>query len=393
MNKSVLIAGVSAVLLSGSALLSIANAQTILNPSAPKMCAQSDISTTIASMSTKLKKNNQENQARLMARLRELARAKGWTEAETEEKGLDLLEDDETRVQDETSSHLLTQIDQLGQTSGTAPTCAKVEELKALSNQLIEVTSAKASHISAKLDTELKGARGTVASAVEPKPETPRPEAKKAAPTPPPAASAVEPARPPAKPVPEQQTASAVKPNDAYVPPTALPTAPAVVDPAALQFTVDDIRAAGRGFFGTLSAELAAVIEYTFKSYGRPTGYILGTEGGIALLAGLRYGDGQLVTKLDGERKVYWQGPSVGYDFGLTGSRTLILIYGLRTPDDMYQRFGGIDGSAYLVGGAGVTVLKKGPLILAPIRTGVGLRLGANVGYLHFTPRPRFNPF
>ena len=385
MNKSVLIAGMGALLLSGSTLLSVANAQTILNPSAPKMCAQSDISTTIAAMSTKLKKSNQENQARLMARLRELAKARGWTEADTEEKGLDLLEDDETRVQDETSSHLLSQIDQLGQTSDTAPTCAKVEELKALTAQLVEVTGAKASHISAKLDTELKAARGTVASAVEPKSE-----AKKSAP---PIAIPADPARPPAKPAPEQQTASAVKTNDAYVPPAALPTAPAVVDPVALEFSVDDIRAAGRGFFGTLSAELAAVIEYTFKSYGRPTGYILGTEGGVALLAGLRYGDGQLVTKLDGERKVYWQGPSVGYDFGLTGSRTMILIYGLRTPADMYQRFGGIDGSAYLVGGAGVTVLKKGPLILAPIRTGVGLRLGANVGYLHFTPRPRFNPF
>ncbi len=173
----------------------------------------------------------------------------------------------------------------------------------------------------------------------------------------------------------------------------ALPGRPSAVDPASLRFSVEDIRAAGSGFFGTISAELAAVLEYTFKSYGQPTGYILGTEGGVALLAGLRYGDGQLVTKIDGERRVYWQGPSVGYDFGLTGSRTLILIYGISNPDEIYQRFGGIDGSAYLVGGAGVTVLKKGPIIMAPIRTGIGLRLGANVGYLHFTPRPRFNPF
>lgn len=98
------------------------------------------------------------------------------------------------------------------------------------------------------------------------------------------------------------------------------------------------------------------------------------------------------MTKLDGERKIYWQGPSVGYDIGLTGSRTMFLIYNLRHPDDMLKRFGGIDGSAYLVGGVGVTILKSGPVILAPIRTGLGLRLGANVGYLKFTPKPRFNP-
>ena len=192
------------------------------------------------------------------------------------------------------------------------------------------------------------------------------------------------------------EPSSAIKPKDAYVPPSpggAFPGRPSAFDPASLRFSVEDIRAAGSGFFGTISAELAAVLEYTFKSYGQPTGYILGTEGGVALLAGLRYGDGQLVTKIDGERRVYWQGPSVGYDFGLTGSRTMILIYGISNPDEIYQRFGGIDGSAYLVGGAGVTVLKKGPIIMAPIRTGVGLRLGANVGYLHFTPRPRFNPF
>ncbi len=387
MTRSTTSAGVcSLVLLAGAAMCSVASAQ-----SAPKTCAQSDISAAMAAMSGKLKKNNQDNQARLMARLRELAKARGWSEAETEEKGLDLLEDDETRAQDETSSHLLSQIDQLGQGSDTAPSCAKVEELKALAAQLIEVTSAKAAHISAKLDTELKGARQVVATPAEPKAELPpvvKSEPKKAAPP-----AAAEPARPPAKPAWETQTATAVKPNDAYVPPAPGPIAPAAVDPAALEFSVDDIRAAGRGFFGSISAELAAVIEYTFKSYGRPTGYILGTEGGAALLAGLRYGDGQLVTKLEGERKVYWQGPSVGYDFGLTGSRTMILIYGLQTADDMYQRFGGIDGSAYLVGGAGVTVLKKGPIILAPIRTGVGLRLGANVGYLHFTSRPRFNPF
>ena len=378
----------TAAAFAAAALITPADAQT-----PPKACTQSDVAAAMAAMSAKLKTNNQDNQARLKLRLRELAKAKGWSEAETEEKGFDLLEDDTTRTQDETASHLLGQIDQLSQGSDAPPTCEKVEELKTLSTQLIEVTRSKAAHISAKLDTELKGARPSVAAPAVTKVEPPKTSEPKR-PAPPVVADAVRP--PPARPTGEMEPSSAIKPKDAYVPPSpggAFPGRPSAVDPASLRFSVEDIRAAGSGFFGTISAELAAVLEYTFKSYGQPTGYILGTEGGVALLAGLRYGDGQLVTKIDGERRVYWQGPSVGYDFGLTGSRTMILIYGISNPDEIYQRFGGIDGSAYLVGGAGVTVLKRGPIIMAPIRTGVGLRLGANVGYLHFTPRPRFNPF
>ena len=359
-------------------------------------CSQAQIAAVISDMSSKLRKTNVDSQAGLRARLREFGKLKGWSEAETEEKGLDLLDDDETRVQDETASHLLAQIDKLGQSGTGDPPCSQIEELKSVAAQLLEVTSAKAAHVSAKLDAELKRARPAVAA-----PATPAEPKKSPAAPPPPsqpapsAPAAVPPSRPAAKPAWETQTTTAMRPNDAYVPPPVGAPAPApgaAADHAALEFAVDDIRAAGRGFFGTVSAELAAVIEYLFKSYGRPTGYILGTEGGAALLAGLRYGEGTLVTKLDGERKIYWQGPSVGYDFGLTGSRTMILIYNLANPDEMLQRFGGIDGSAYLVGGVGVTVLKKGPIILAPIRTGLGLRLGANVGYLRFTPRPRFNP-
>ena len=355
---------------------------------AGKACTQADLAAVITDMSGKLRKTNVDSQNRLRTRLREFAKLKGWSETETEEKGLDLLEDDETRVQDETASHLLAQVDQLGQTSGGAPSCKQIDELKAVAAQLLEVTAAKAAHVSANLDAEQRNARPAIA-APAPVASAP-PEQKRAAPA---TEAAPPPAKAPTKPAWETQTTTAVRPSDAYVPP---PLAPPTATPAPLaadlQFSVDDIRAAGRGFFGSISAELAAVIEYMFKSYGRPTGYILGTEGGAALLAGLRYGDGTFVTKFSGERKIYWQGPSVGYDFGLTGSRTMILIYGLSDPDEMLQRFGGVDGSAYLVGGAGVTIMKKGPVILAPIRTGIGLRLGANIGYLKFTTTPRFNP-
>jgi hypothetical protein len=163
--------------------------------------------------------------------------------------------------------------------------------------------------------------------------------------------------------------------------------------PGELTYNDEEIRAAGRGFFGTLSAGLASVIEYAFRSYGSPSGYVLGTEGGGAFLAGLRYGQGRLVTKTFGERPIYWQGPSLGTDFGIDGSRVMFLVYNIEQPEEVLTRFAGIDGSAYLVGGVGITFLKKGRLVLAPIRTGLGLRLGASVGYLKFTAEPSLNPF
>lgn len=158
-------------------------------------------------------------------------------------------------------------------------------------------------------------------------------------------------------------------------------------------YTIDEIREATRGFFGTVSTSLASVIEHAFEKSGRPTAYVLGQEGGAAFLAGLRYGEGTLYLRNGGQQKVYWHGPSLGYDIGGDGSRTLFLIYSLDQPDAIFRRFTGVDGSAYLVGGVGMTLLKGGPVTMAPIRSGIGLRLGASVGYLRFTPRPTWNPF
>ena len=150
---------------------------------------------------------------------------------------------------------------------------------------------------------------------------------------------------------------------------------------------------AGHGFFGSVSQGLANIVENAFKRQGRPNGYILGEEGGGAFIAGLRYGEGTLYTRDAGTRRVYWQGPSLGYDFGGAGSKVMMLVYNLRSPGDIYDRFGGVDGSAYLVGGLGMTLLTRDNITVAPIRTGVGLRLGANVGYLKFTHKPTWNPF
>jgi hypothetical protein len=154
----------------------------------------------------------------------------------------------------------------------------------------------------------------------------------------------------------------------------------------------NEIVGAGHGFFGAVSKGLAGAVEYVFKSQGRPNGYILGEDAGGAFVVGLRYGEGMLYTKDAGDHKVFWQGPSVGYDAGGDGSKTMVLVYNLRDPSEIYHRFGGAEGTAYLVGGVSVQFQKYGDVTLGVIRSGVGLRLGANVGYLKYTPYPTWNP-
>jgi hypothetical protein len=158
-------------------------------------------------------------------------------------------------------------------------------------------------------------------------------------------------------------------------------------------FSMDEIREASRGLFGNVSGGLASVIEHAFSKLGRPSGYVVGTEGGGAFLAGLRYGKGTLFLRSGGSREVFWHGPSIGYDIGASGSKTLFLVYNLHQPIDIFAGFSGVDGSAYLVGGVGMTILTNGQIVMAPIRSGLGLRLGANIGYLRFTPEPTWNPF
>lgn len=158
-------------------------------------------------------------------------------------------------------------------------------------------------------------------------------------------------------------------------------------------YETDELLSAGHRFFGSISRGLARAIESVVSRSGRPNGYILGEDAGGAFVAGLRYGEGRLFTKRFGDRKVYWQGPTLGYDFGGEGSKVMVLVYNLRRPSDIYRRFGGVQGSAYLVGGVSVQFQKNEDITLAPIRAGVGLRLGANLGYLKYTRRPTWNPF
>ncbi len=149
----------------------------------------------------------------------------------------------------------------------------------------------------------------------------------------------------------------------------------------------------GHKFFGEMSGGLASAIERAASSYGEPNGYILGQEGSGAFVGGLRYGEGTLYTRNAGSARVYWQGPTFGLDVGGDGARTMILVYNLPSIQSIYQRYGGVNGSAYLVGGFGITALRQGNVTLVPVRTGVGARLGVNVGYLKFTPQATWNPF
>lgn len=161
----------------------------------------------------------------------------------------------------------------------------------------------------------------------------------------------------------------------------------------AQEYTAQEIVDSGHKFFGATSGGLATVVEKIFSSYGLPNGYLLGEEGSGALIGGLTYGEGTLYTKNAGDHKVFWQGPSLGWDFGGEGSRVMMLVYNLDDVTSLYNRFGGLAGSAYLVAGVGFNVMKNNNVLLVPIRTGVGARLGVNLGYLKLTQRATWNPF
>jgi hypothetical protein len=158
-------------------------------------------------------------------------------------------------------------------------------------------------------------------------------------------------------------------------------------------FSADELIQAGHHFFGGVSRDLAMVMQKAFSQWGEPNGYVLGEEGSGAFVGGLRYGDGTLYTKNAGDLRVFWEGPSIGFDAGADGARTMMLVYNLPSTQAIFDRFGGINGSAYFIGGFGMTALTANNIVLVPIRTGVGLRLGANLGYLKFTQRPTWNPF
>lgn len=169
------------------------------------------------------------------------------------------------------------------------------------------------------------------------------------------------------------------------------PAAAAETRPAAQQqqhaatYDQSEIVSAVADFFGITAEAAGEVVERVFRENGRPTGYVRGEEAAAALGVGVRYGEGTLQLKNGQTRKVYWQGPSIGFDTGANASKVFTLVYGLGDADRIYQRFPGVEGSAYLVGGLGVNYQRAEEITLAPMRAGVGLRAGANIGYLAYT--------
>ena len=155
----------------------------------------------------------------------------------------------------------------------------------------------------------------------------------------------------------------------------------------------DSVLKEATDFFGETTEGLAKVIEKAFKDQGRPNAYIKGQEASGALTVGLRYGDGELIMKRGGGGKVYWAGPSVGFDVGGNASKVFTLVYKLPKASAIYRRFPGVDGSLYYIGGAGVNYQRANGITLAPIRLGVGLRAGASVGYIHYRREKSINPF
>ncbi len=165
------------------------------------------------------------------------------------------------------------------------------------------------------------------------------------------------------------------------------------IDRQSTTYSNDEIVAAGHTFFGKASRGIGDAVQYVFQSQGEPTAFIVGEEGAGAFVGGLRFGEGTIYYKNGITQRIYWQGPSVGFDFGGNGSRTMTLVYNSNSPRDLYERFIGVEGSAYFIGGLGVNFQRNDNVILAPIRTGVGARLGANVGYLKYSKSPTWNPF
>lgn len=155
----------------------------------------------------------------------------------------------------------------------------------------------------------------------------------------------------------------------------------------------DDLIGAAEGVFGKGAQGLAGMIEDILKKQGEPNAYIVGREAGGALVLGVRYGSGTLHHKIEGELPAYWTGPSIGFDAGANAGNTFVLVYNLFDSEDLYKRFPAGEGAAYLVGGFNASYLRRGDVVLIPIRVGVGARLGVNAGYMKFRKKQNWVPF
>lgn len=364
---------------------------------------------------------NRESEKRFQERLAALAKVNGWSEAQKADKAAAAMDDSKLETFNGEIEQLVGQLDALNVTPKNDVSCARLNELKSVNDRLVAVMRQKAGFILAELESQAASppispypaaapvqkpsdAPQMAAATAEQAPSSnvawsanvakalrqPAPsnaqQAKAAAPAAPAAQAAQAPLQ--LRPAPQQQEVASLTPpvSDALPPPS-----------AGSGYSMEEIRDAGQGVFGKLTSEFAIVVNHAFTTFGAPNAYIVGDEGGGAFLAGIRYGEGRLYTRVNGVEtgptSIYWQGPSLGADIGATGSRTLFLLYNLSDVSALYRRFPGIDGGAYVAGGFGLTVYRSKGVVIVPIRTGIGLRLGASVAYLKFTEYASLNPF
>lgn len=373
---------------------------------------------------------NRESEKRFHERLEVLGKRFGWTEAQKADKAAAAMDDTKLEAFNADIEELAEKLDGLSATPNNEVSCPRLSELKAVQEKLLAVMNQKSGFILAQLEAQ-SGKAPVSPYAQQPfsaSPEGPREAAAPAEPaqqpqpvqqtqpahpsqawsanvaqSPPPAPApsqrqaAAPPSLKPAPAQPDARMAALTKPPATQAPPPAQPGNAVAPPPATNGYTAEEIRAAGQGLFGHLTSDLAVIVNHAFEKFGQPNAYIVGNEGGGAFLAGLRYGEGKLYGRFSGVNlaptPIYWQGPSLGADLGATGSQTLFLVYNLDEPASLYHRFPGLDGSAYVAGGLGMTVFRSGDMLIVPIRTGVGLRLGASIAYLKFTERASLNPF
>ena len=402
-------------------------------------CGRDAFSRVVDETAAALRKQSNDTQPRILAGIRQLKVRHGWRDEDEPDRARELLADPETGALDQKAAQLLATMDRLSEEGGQRPDCAKLTELRETSANLQATVRAKSDLVLKRINAALamrstEPLPGQPSAAVSKPPslstyqrpatvarvdatppsEVTRPPVSQVelppAISPPPAVvaaaptalggpivgqwrvtttpEAVIPADPPSPQLTSPQTVASIQPPAIPAPPPPA-KAPATSD----TYSINEIKDAAKGISGTISSNLGKIIEYAFSQYGRPTAYVIGEEGGGAFIAGVRYGNGRVYMKNQKPSRIYWHGPSVGYDFGASGSRTLFLIYRLDNVRELYSGFSGIDGSAYFIGGAGITFLSNEKVIMAPIRTGLGFRLGANVGYLRFTPKATWNPF
>jgi hypothetical protein len=175
-------------------------------------------------------------------------------------------------------------------------------------------------------------------------------------------------------------------------PPKSASSAPATATTGSATYDQQTVIREATGVFGEGAEGLGKIVEQVFNDLGEPNAYIVGQEASAAIIAGVRYGDGILYHKIEGERKVHWNGPSVGFDLGGDASKSFTLVYNLNDTEDLYRRYPAIEGKLYFVGGFSVNYHQRDNVILAPIRLGAGWRLGANIGYIHYSKKRRFIP-